>query len=458
MRGRCRVLFGLMWVSFFLLHAGNLYALEISNLLNGLSNPPLQWEEPVKDFKNALYNADRDQPRLEIIPAAASEEIEQRKRLFNLRLGRLYILPAVQEQLYYDDNVFLHPTDQRADFVALSQPSLELQLPYKAFQLTAGYLGAFYNYSRHEGLNHLDHTPYFNLKLFLGKKFELELKERFFYTTASRDYDENLELLELRPYVQNQSEALLRYKLAERILLEASYKHRFLIFQKGEFALDNWQEDLATLTFYYALFPKTALLAEYTFGRIDYTHGRRDDSRYHIFMVGLKGKPTGKMTLEAKLGYQWRNYDFSAGEENREGRKNFSGPNFFLRLEERFTDSTLLEIYGDGRVNESYYGNNNYYVSYGGGVKFTQRFFHRLFVSLHGYWQLNDYPKRTLDEATGKEKKRMDQNWGAEAAVNFQVKDWLKLGLKYLHRGRESSHDNFDYIDNQWSFNLKIDF
>lgn len=180
---------------------------------------------------------------------------------------------------------------------------------------------------------------------------------------------------------------------------------------------------------YYNVSEKTNLLAEYTFTSLAYESNHENNSNGGTVALGVEGKLAPKVTGEAKLTYNYRNYNHDkAGCDN---YGNLLGYNVAVTWEP--TTQNLLRLSGTRDFEETLYTNNRYFVSTGIKLYGSQKIMDKFTAGLTlGYENLS-YPK-----ANDSGVKRSDDVYTIRPEVNYQFKEWLSAGIWYQYRRRTS--------------------
>jgi len=201
---------------------------------------------------------------------------------------------------------------------------------------------------------------------------------------------------------------------------------------------------------YYNVSEKTNLLAEYTFTSLAYNTNHENNSTGGMLALGVEGKIAPKVTGEAKLTYNYRNY-----KHDKDGCDNYGNlVGYDLSVTWEPTTQNLLRLSGTRDFEETVYNNNRYFVSTGIKLYGSQKILDKFTAALTlGYENLS-YPKANTAGV-----KRSDDVYTIRPEFNYQFKEWLSAGVWYQHRRRTSDAGAENhYFDNKAGAFIKAIF
>ncbi|MFH0855468.1 MAG: outer membrane beta-barrel protein [Candidatus Omnitrophota bacterium] len=352
-----------------------------------------------------------------------------------LKIGQADFKAAVGVSEMFDTNIFLSATDRKSDSINVINPRFFMNLPFGLDErhnlqlLYSAEIGSYSDYTSQNYQNQ-DATGLINFKLPFGY---LAFRDLLRNTSdrASTEYNTQIKRFE------NTSDVLFGAEF-NKFANEFGYRHFLKVFSNNSYEGYDYNEDVFTDTVFYQLFPKTKALIEYNYSDIGYIHDKTRDGSYNQVRVGLKGDLTGKTVGIVKVGYQNRQYDT----EGMDGFENFVAE---IGLLTQFSERTQLKISFIDTAIESIYSNNNYYNNNSLLIELNQKLWERFnFTGSLGV-DRNLYPEKdpTLD------KKRRDTIWTGDFGLEYQAKDWVKLGINYQYKQDLSSIDAQDYKRSQ---------
>lgn len=351
----------------------------------------------------------------------------------NIHWGSLELHPYLDFSQTYESNIYKVPSGATSDNITRVGPGFDAILPFHTNEFKFGYQADVNYYWQTSANRYLGHNLYAQGAFSFLDSYLLKARDdlTFTFETTTPDLPEktgrkrNDALIDLR-YSKN----LLGFRLAYENILDDYYLYPDLDKTQG----------IVTLSGGYLIMPKTTFFGEYRYGSISYDiKSPKRDGQYHQLELGFNGKLFAKVTGEAKAGFQRRTYADSS-------LKNFNGLVVSLDLKAEFSDKTTLAMLGRMGVEESVYANNNYYQLNGFDLGLEQDLGQKFNLLLGGGLEINAYPVATTEGSTTA--CRNDNILSLKAGVGYQIQDWLKTGVNYEYRSRNSNLDPFDYQDN----------
>jgi hypothetical protein len=357
------------------------------------------------------------------------------------RLGAVRVSPYVEFDEIYRTNVFQTSSDKKADWLEAINPGLRVELPLaQQHRLSLGYLGNYFFYNRFSDQSHLDHNVNgegaFNfpggLNFRVGTAFRDAVEEATAQNTRQRPYDR------VTPYF------IAGYKISDRTKLEWNYQYDTLLFKDSIDRINNYGENLASMTFFYKFWPKTAALLQYIFTARDYPDFAQDNNIANTGLIGLTWDPTAKLTGTVKFGYTFKQYDqFMAGRNNSPDAWALSIQTLYRYS--RYTNITLIaqrSIQEDSDSNNSPYTNTGFLLT-------VNHYLHKWKVNTYAgitYYN-NAYFNSTLN---GKAlEARTDNIFGVVAGVSRPLNRWIRLRADYVYQDKTSNFTSFSYMEHK---------
>lgn len=183
--------------------------------------------------------------------------------------------------------------------------------------------------------------------------------------------------------------------------------------------------------FDYQIAPKTRLGGGVAAGYLLVGNGA--DQTYQQPFVQVVYQPTSKISMNGQLGHEFRQYDSSV-----EDRSRFVFA-FTTNYEAREATSFNVSARRETQSSAQYAGENIVATLYQGGVR--QRFFQRMYVSLHGGFVRNQYETNAPVTFLG----RRDDFTFYRASSSLDVTRRGTLELSYEKRDNASTIRTFDF-------------
>ncbi len=339
------------------------------------------------------------------------------------------------EDLSYDDNIYLTNGGKIGSGIASTKVGAlyDLTIPNTSLEGKISAVGGYNAYTKHNGTN-----GYWDalLDAAFGND-NLKLGERFLLTSDPA----NSELTERAQRINNNVYASYRTSNDKALSFGVKVSDELDKYTNGKFEGLNRNRVNVGAGVYYNVSEKTSLLAEYTYHILAYQKNQDNNSNGGTVAVGVEGQIAPKVTGEAKLTYNYRNYTHEvAGYDD---YANLVGYNLALTWEP--TSRNTIRLSGSRDFEETIYVNNRYFVSTGVKLYASQKVMDKFTAALTlGYENLS-YAK---DDNNGI--RRSDDVYTVRPELNYQFKEWLSAGVWYQYRKRASNSgaDNF-YFNNR---------
>jgi polysaccharide biosynthesis protein VpsM len=362
-----------------------------------------------------------------------------------IRWGELRIHPAFSLTEQYESNVFQTPSNEQGDFSTRISPGFALHLPLSRHDFFGGYRAEFVKYGSLKNQDTVNHFATLGMKLDFPGGLLVNMDNVFSKSTEAP-------LSDLTGPVKNLQDVLrssVEYRLAERYSIGLSHDLYYIDYleQQNEF-LDR-VENRVGLTGFYRVFPKTDVLFEPAFGRIQYLQSsstNRSANNYAV-LAGLRGEPTARLLGLTKVGYLYR-------DPQQVGGKSFSGVVTLNQWDYQATGKTNFTLTFERRPFESSFVNNDFFISIFGILTMNYIFNPKLSFRADVGAGWNDYPvTATVGTQTGK---RNDTLIGAGAGLTYTFTRWLKVRAEYHFDQRNSNFNIFDFNDNRARISIDL--
>ena len=362
-----------------------------------------------------------------------------------IRVGELRIHPAFSLTEQYESNVFQAPTNAQGDFSTRISPGFALHLPTGRHDFYGGYRPEFVKYARLKSQDTINHFATLGMKLDFPGGLLVNVDNVFSKSTEAPLSDLTGPIKNLQDILRSSAE----YRLAERYSIALSHTLYYINYleQQNEF-LDR-VENRVGLTGYYRIFPKTDVLLEPGYGRIEYlqnSSSNRDANNYDI-LVGLRSEPTARLRGLTKIGYLFR-------EPTQVGGESFSGVVTTNQWGYQMTDKTSFTLTLERRPFESSQPNNDFFISIFSILTVNYIFSPNLSFQANLGGALNKYPvTATVGTQTAK---RNDTLFGAGAGLTYTFTRWLSVRANYQYDRRNSNFNTFDFNDNRARISIDL--
>lgn len=338
------------------------------------------------------------------------------------------------EDLSYDDNIYLQNGNRVGSGIASTKVGalLDLVVPGTSLEGKASGTVGYNAYTKHNGTN-----GYWDslISAELGNEM-LKIGDRFLLTSDPA----NSELTDRAQRINNNAYASFRTNAYKKLSLGVKVSDDYNRYTDGKYeALNRNRLDIGAAA-YYNVSEKTRLFAEYTYHILAYQKNQDNNSNGGTVALGVEGQVAPKVTGEAKLTYNYRNYTHDlAGYDN---YADLIGYNVAFTWEP--TTQNLIRLSGSRDFEETIYTNNRYFVSTGVKLYGSQKIMDKFTAGLTLGYENLAYAKAVAGV------KRSDDVITVKPELNYQFKEWLSAGVWYQYRRRASNAgaDNF-YFNNK---------
>ncbi len=357
--------------------------------------------------------------------------------------------PFVAIRGEYDDNIYLTRTDKESDWITTLQPGFVIQPNLTKHKFVIDYLADLNFFAENDDENNFNHNINAGLQLNFNS-VHLDLINMFHYFSDRSGSEDIGRIDRTQDYFWpsitfnfNKLDLSLGYNYRlEEYRTDAAigaFKGQALTYKDLE-----RDENEGTIEAALKFWPKTALLCSFDYGTIEHDTGRKSDSDYYDILVGLRGEPTDKSTVEARIGF--RNQDYEDYDDD------FTSVIFDGSFVERFTSRDSLRFDFKRITNDTIFQDNAYYQSTYIGANFQHGFTERLYGNIGVSYQRSYYPTETT--LAGSTEHREDDFRSVAVGLSYKLVKWFIADIKYQYRIRDSNFSTYDYKNNRISIGL----
>jgi hypothetical protein len=381
-----------------------------------------------------------------------------------------YIYPFLTVTEYYTDNVFNTPKGKKSDFITIITPGIEISVPrikiktieintttvspgglalsrfkqdfFTRYQAFLNYKVDIEKYGENDSENRISHKLEGLLQYNLRGGLSIDVFDQ--YIDAYDDFGTNTKEVP-NHYKSNLFGAVLAYDISERFKLRFDYNYNIVDYISSGSEFRDRTDNYYSGYLYYRFQPKTSAFVEYEYITIDYDAGASLDSEETNIYGGLQWEATTKSRGLVKAGYGVK--EFKDPEKGRNG-----GFIFEAQADHRLTPKTTLIFTASRKTNETDIDASFFMVTNSLGAKYMQKLTSKITGSLSFFYINNHYKgDLTYEDET---KEREDDLFRFTAAIQYNIKEWLKTGIGYIYARRESNFSAFDYTSNTIFFRI----
>ena len=388
-----------------------------------------------------------------------------------ISFGNLTVIPGVEIQGVYDDNIYKGNGKEYADPVTTRQekkesdwinhvkPSLGLSYVFpERGNIYLGYRGdfAFYtdNYNNdwknNQGLLDVNYLAPGGLILGINDMYgrwedPLGSAEQYAIGRVTKRWTNDLKT-RLGYQIMSNFRAFVYYNNSKQ-------EYKDILDYSQDYTENEFGAGLET-----RFLPKTWAFIRYHYGERGYdtlgpgetTDAYNSDYTWNRVSAGLTWDPGAKLSGEVNVGYQMLEYDneytSSAKTTAREDKNTWTAA---TSVNYQPTATTDLSLYISRAVRNSASDSNEWFTDTGIGFNFRQKLLTK-FSLIGGL----SYSKNEYNIPVGNP--REDDNYGANIGLNYAIQEWLVAGVGYSYNRKDSNEELNDYTDNQFMASVKI--
>ncbi len=388
------------------------------------------------------------------LPEQVTEPVEQLPTTEAGAGTRWRISPHIHAMVTYDDNIFIQPDHERADFIFTLAPGitfgyweLEAQRPDYLYEirdvdvlaqralgnfLIVDYTAYLLGFARTGSENTVDHDGRVAFrwelaKLTVGATLHAESK-----TEADPDVGERVKIRRLAIDIAS------RYQFSEKTTIGLILSNR-VNDPEGFIQTTEWRaEGFAE----YAITPLLQLGLGIAGGRLSVTEG--SDQSFEQVLARARYSFSDKLNAQFSGGVEFRQFDSSTNDH--------TSPVFALGFEWQPATATQITLQAFRRVDASALNADENTTTTGFEAMFRRVLFGRLQFSLTGGYHAVDYRFVSGNEP------RTDNFIFVRPGLLYQFTDRLHAGITYQYRRNESNNHQFQFSNNQVTAEIGLRF
>ena len=387
-----------------------------------------------------------------------------------IQIGNLKVIPGITGEAIWDDNIYMKSGDETlntpstsykkvSDWIYHAKPSLllNLALPERGY-VNMGYKGDFAFYNDNTKNNWKNNQGLFDFAYDAPGSLIVGIKD--VYTAAEDPFGSanNYAIGTLKDRWNNDLNTKLGFRFSENFRSIAYYN----FYKQGYKEIADASQDYLYNEFGIGIetrfLPKTWGFLRYYYGSQDfYTYtaltpqATNSDFTYHRTLAGLTWDAAAKLQGELNVGYQWKFYEHKLDTLGR-SRQDVNDWIAATSVTWSATDTTRLTLSLSRALRDTGAGSYEYFTDTGIGVGLQQTFLTKFTANLGLNYSINDYNTPT----TSSSEKRSDKNYVFLAGLNYQIRDWLGVGVGYKFNNKESNDHINEFLDNQFSVAVNL--
>lgn len=398
----------------------------------------------------------------------------QAQQMGKINFGNFSIIPGVTLQSVYDDNIYLgngkdYPgapqttlaEKKESDLVSHIKPSLFLNyiLPERGY-INLGYMGDFAFYKDNNNNNWTNHQGILGVNYQAPGGLIVGVNELFASVEDPYGGADQYQTGRTTKRYYNDLKAKVGYVIMSNFR-SFLYFNNYL--QKYDNSTFDYSQDYTNTEYGIGaeirFLPKTWGFLRYHYGTRKYntnapgqTGDFNSDSKWHRVNTGLAWDPglDAKIKGELNFGYQWTKYDHefasAAGRDRREDKNTWIAATSINFLP---AEGTILAMNLSRALRSTGSDTNEQFVDTLIGITLQQKLLMKLTLTAGIAYMKNEYNVPVGNE-------RNDNNYLANLGLDYNIQDWLSVGIDYKYNRKDSNVEIYEYVNNQVMAQVKI--
>ena len=383
----------------------------------------------------------------------------------NIKFGNLSIVPGFTLQGIHDDNIYLGNGKDSAglaekkvsDWITHAKPSLLLNylMPERGY-VNLGYQGDFAFYDENDSNNWKSQMGNFEVNYLAPGGLIFGINE--LYTRAEDPFGgaDQYNVGRISKRWTNDVKTKLGYAITSNfrsILYYNNFKQQYNDIQDYT---QDYTENEYGIGVETRFLPKTWGFLRYYYGQRKYntlapgetTDEFNTDLKWNKVSAGLTWDPEAKLSGELNVGYQWLTYDHERTDTGilRENKNTWvAATSIFFKA----TETTTLAMTLSRAIRNTASDTNEQFIDTGIGITLQQKLFTKFLLNAGLNYSKNEYNLPVGNE-------RSDNNYKGNIGLDYNIQEWLSVGVAYNYNRKDSNIEASEFVDNQFMASLKI--
>ena len=243
--------------------------------------------------------------------------------------------------------------------------------------------------------------------------------------------------------------------------------HKYVTKDAALRALNRYEQLIGFKAGYHVM-PKTRVFAAYHRQVVHYTNHPAvptSNSKSHMLEGGIEGDIAPKLTGQIQSGLQYRKYDDTPIGKNDRSKitRNWV---VSTKLVYRPLERTKVDLMLSRSLQESTFQGNPFYIATAAGLNVMHKFPWKVTAGVNAAVEQDKYPQ-TVPVSLGAAPSigtirvnRRDEIYQTGGNLDYDIQEWLKVGVSYLYRVRFSHNlsDQYNYRDHQTGMSVGVMF
>ncbi|MCX5838617.1 MAG: outer membrane beta-barrel protein [Deltaproteobacteria bacterium] len=383
----------------------------------------------------------------------------------NIKFGNLSIVPGFALQGIHDDNIYMGngkdsadlAEKKESDWITHVKPSLLLNylMPERGY-INLGYQGDFAFYSTNDGNNWKSQMGNFEVDYLAPGGLIFGISE--LYTRSEDPFGgaDQYNVGRISKRWTNDVKTKLGYAISSNFRSILYYNN----FKQQYDDIQDYSQDYTDSEYGIGLetrfLPKTWGFLRYHYGQRKYntlglgqtTDEFNSDLKWNKVNAGLTWDPEAKLSGELNVGYQWMTYDHELTDAGirRESKNTWVAA---TSINFKATETTTLALILSRAVRNTASDTNEQFTDTGIGMTVQQKLFTKFLLNAGLNYSKNEYNLPVGNE-------RSDNNYRGNIGLDYNIQEWLSVGVAYNYNRKDSNIEASEFVDNQFMASLKI--
>lgn len=399
-----------------------------------------------------------------VLLAVAPSQI-QAQQGGNIKFGNLSIVPGFALQSIHDDNIYMGNGKDSAgdaekkvsDWITHAKPSLLLnyQMPERGY-VNLGYQGDFAYYSTNDGNNWKNQQGNFEVNYLAPGGLIFGINE--LYTRAEDPFGgaDQYNIGRITKRWTNDVKTKLGYAITSNFRSILYYNNFKQQYQDIQDYTQDYTDNEYGIGMETRFLPKTWGFLRYHYGQRKYntlglgqtTDENNSDLKWNKVSTGLTWDQDAKLSGELNVGYQWLTYDHELTDTGirRESKNSWVAA---TSINFKATETTTLAMTIGRAVRNTASDTNEQFIDTGIGFTLQQK----MLAKFSLYAGIN-FSKNEYNLPVGNE--RSDNNYMGNIGLEYNIREWLGVGVGYNYNRKDSNIGANEFVDNQFMASVKV--
>jgi hypothetical protein len=399
-----------------------------------------------------------------VLLAVAPSQI-QAQQGGNIKFGNLSIVPGFSVQGIHDDNIYMgngkdsggDAEKKESDWITHAKPSLLLnyQMPERGY-VNLGYQGDFAFYNTNDGNNWKNQQGLFEVNYQAPGGLILGVNELYINAEDPFGSADQYNIGRITKRWSNDVKTKLGYAITSNfrsILYYNNFKQKY---QDIQDYTQDYTDNEYGIGMETRFLPKTWGFLRYHYGQRKYntlglgqtTDENNSDFKWNKVSTGLTWDPDAKLSGELNVGYQWLTYDHELTDTGirRESKNSWvaaTSVNF------KATETTTLAMTLGRAVRNTASDTNEQFIDTGIGFTLQQKLYAKFLLNAGINYSKNEYNLPVGNE-------RSDNNYMGNIGLEYNIREWLGVGVGYNYNRKDSNIGANEFVDNQFMASVKV--